>query len=240
MRHIKIAGDDYDVVHIAISLLIEAVLLLIGSAIIGVFVKSDWARAVAIMVLLACLTLGPILFFYGPPWKSRVPQRPVTIFGSPQRSDQPAAETDAEPPPANQNPAALSKISKEELAERVMAERGMARRWEYLYLNSFLVAKTQVVLDWLHIQIAAPPSITWFHQFFSHIEESQLETILKVLERHHLIEFSGEFIKLTDKGREYVVFRGVGAGINLMAKLNSPETPKAPSDSVSVSVEKPD
>ncbi len=91
----------------------------------------------------------------------------------------------------------------------IQSERANAALWEYRYLNQFLVRSTQLVLDW----IAGLPngiSTAFFDsQLQAHISlANERFAILNALQRHHLISVRDGLIQVTDKGREYLSWRG--------------------------------
>lgn len=96
------------------------------------------------------------------------------------------------------------------VAEVFRAERSKAYLWEYRYLNLFLVANTQHVLDWL----ASLPQRTtlsmydaWWLPRIPSAEERR--AIINALRTHYLIQIGdGELIEVTEKGREYAQWRG--------------------------------
>ena len=96
------------------------------------------------------------------------------------------------------------------LGEAFRAERAKAYLWEYRYLNHFLVANTQRVLDWL-AGLKERTTISmydaWWMQFVLNADERR--AILSALETHHLIFIhDGDVIEVTPKGREYIGWRG--------------------------------
>ncbi len=89
------------------------------------------------------------------------------------------------------------------------AERARAALWEYRYLNLFFVRGTQMVLDWL-ATLPNPPTLFFFDSFWMPLIPSAEErrVIINVLETHHLIQFQGELVQVTPKGKEYLQWRG--------------------------------
>lgn len=89
------------------------------------------------------------------------------------------------------------------------AHRAESFLWEYRYLNYFLVRHTQDALDW----IAGVPQPTTFRAFEAFWmdripDPSERLAVLSALEKHHLIQRSVELLQVTDKGREYLKWRG--------------------------------
>lgn len=97
----------------------------------------------------------------------------------------------------------------EQLREAFQAERAKAYLWEYRYLNFYLVPATQRVLDWL---ASLNPRISYslFDAFWLPMIPSSEErrAIMRALETHYLIQFQGELVEVTPKGREYIQWRG--------------------------------
>jgi len=89
------------------------------------------------------------------------------------------------------------------------AERIQSHVWEYRFLNTYLVRRTQEVLDWF-ITLEQPTTIRladahWM-QFIQ--EPKEREAILNALLNHRLVEQNGELLQVTPKGREYAQWRG--------------------------------
>ena len=97
----------------------------------------------------------------------------------------------------------------QQLLQAFNAERARAHLWEYRYLNHFLVHNTQNVLDWL-ASLANPPTFTMYDALWQNaiLGAAERRTIVNVLENHNLIEFQGELLTVTPKGREYTQWRG--------------------------------
>lgn len=116
----------------------------------------------------------------------------------------------APPTPAPQLPPnmQLTAEQQEELKKVFQAERAAARLWEYRYLNLFLALSTQFVLQWfVSVQVTTDNACDAFwSQYIA--DASQRKIILQVLTSHHLIEADGPALKVTDKGKEYVRWRG--------------------------------
>lgn len=103
-------------------------------------------------------------------------------------------------------------VSPEEKAKIKCAldsERINAALWEYRYLNYFLVYKTQLVLNWLGSQdqsIGYSAFDTYWLPLIPNAKERN--TIVDVLQAHHLIDISDGLMQITPKGREYIAWRG--------------------------------
>ena len=117
-----------------------------------------------------------------------------------------------EPPPQETDlPEGLT-ISPEQqklLRDFIRAQHNMSTYWEYRYLNFYFVRDTHLVLDWL----ASLPNrhlIEMFHAFWSPVIPSanDRQAILMALQNHHLITARDTMIEITDKGREYLQWRG--------------------------------
>jgi hypothetical protein len=107
------------------------------------------------------------------------------------------------PPSVPTNP------SPQQTQEVISAYKAQAALWEYRYLHHFLARSTQLVLDWL---AGLPMSTTvqmadaWWLPIIPDAQERR--AILAALQAHYLVELDGDLIKVTDKGREYLRFRG--------------------------------
>lgn len=121
----------------------------------------------------------------------------------------------AAPRPVPQTPAPplpgivqLTPQQQEELKKVFQAERAAARLWEYRYLNLFLALSTQLILQWfLGVQVTTEDAYdVYWSQYIP--DASQRKIILQVLTGHHLVEPEGPALRVTDKGREYVGWRG--------------------------------
>ena len=92
----------------------------------------------------------------------------------------------------------------------IQAQQTTSRLWEYRYLNFHFVRDTQLVLDWL-ASLQDCPSIEMFHALWLPaipIAKSR-ENIILALQNHYLITVRDEvMIEITDKGREYLKWRG--------------------------------
>jgi len=95
------------------------------------------------------------------------------------------------------------------VAEAFRAERARAYLWEYRYLNYFLAAGTQRVLDWLaglKERTTYGMYDSWWLPIFPNANERR--AIIDALQAHHLITMEGELITVTPKGHEYLGWRG--------------------------------
>ena len=97
----------------------------------------------------------------------------------------------------------------QQIEQAFQAERAKAYLWEYRYLNYYLVPTTQRVLDWL-ASLNTRTSISFFDTLWMPAIPSAEErrAIINALQAHHLIQFQGELIEVTPKGREYIQWRG--------------------------------
>lgn len=87
-------------------------------------------------------------------------------------------------------------------------ERSRAYFWEYSYLNLYLAARTQQVLDWI-AALTTPLSIDLFDSMWMPFipEIGERKAIISALERHYLIAIENRLISITPKGREYIEWR---------------------------------
>ena len=117
----------------------------------------------------------------------------------------PAPQTPAPPLPANLQ---ITPQQQEELKQVFQAERAAARLWEYRYLNLFLALGTQLVLQWF-TTIGVTTEDAYDAYWLQYIPDAgQRKIILQVLTGHHLVEVDGPALKATEKGKEYVGWRG--------------------------------
>lgn len=95
------------------------------------------------------------------------------------------------------------------LVQQLEAERATSLTWEFRFLNYFLVARTQFVLDWL-IQFPQPIAATFYDAHWNpHIPSArERNAIIAALSNHHLIQFQNGMITVTPKGRQYSEWRG--------------------------------
>lgn len=95
------------------------------------------------------------------------------------------------------------------LEEAFAAERARVALWEYRYLNYFFARSTQHVLDWL-ASLDKRITLSYFDSFWLPVIPSAKErhAIINVLESHYLIALRGEVIEVSEKGREYLEWRG--------------------------------
>lgn len=93
--------------------------------------------------------------------------------------------------------------------EAFRAERANTTLWEYRYLNYFFAKNTQDVLDWL-ASLETGTSIPQFGNTWTPLipNPNERSAIIEALQSHYLIEVSGEQIAITEKGLEYVEWRG--------------------------------
>lgn len=103
----------------------------------------------------------------------------------------------------------LSPQQAQEIAQLIRSERANAALWEYRYLNFYLVRSTQAVLDWL----ATLPQPVSERLVDSHLQAfvpdaNERAAISSALQRHHLVVAADGAIRVTDKGREYIQWRG--------------------------------
>ena len=89
----------------------------------------------------------------------------------------------------------------------IQAQKTTSRIWEYRYFNSYFVHDTQLVLDWL---VHNRPSIEMFHAMWMPKipKATDRESILLALQNHNLITVLLTMIEITEKGREYLQWRG--------------------------------
>ena len=104
----------------------------------------------------------------------------------------------------------ISPEQKELVRNFIQAQQTTSRIWEYRYLNFHFVRNTQLVLDWL-ASLQNCPSIEMFHALWLPAIPSadDRKAILLALQNHYLITVRDEvMIEITDKGRDYLTWRG--------------------------------
>jgi hypothetical protein len=119
---------------------------------------------------------------------------------------------DATPLPAPQDDTGSGdfKLTQEEwsaIEGAFRSERATAAHWAYRYLNYFLAFKTQQLRDWLGA-LGRSASVREVDATISGETVEQRAAMTGALEAHHLILLSDEMYSVTDKGREYIGYRG--------------------------------
>lgn len=93
--------------------------------------------------------------------------------------------------------------------ETIEGLKATARIWEFRYLHYFLARSTQIVLDWL---AGLPNPVTWQAAdawWYAAIPDvNERRAIFNALRWHDLVQLDGDVIRVTEKGREYLKFRG--------------------------------
>lgn len=103
-----------------------------------------------------------------------------------------------------------------ECQKALQAEQLQARIWEFRYLNHYLVANTQHVLDWLARQDSPVTHSAYDTVWQPRIPSAQERTaIFQALESHRLIELKKGLILVTQKGHEYIQYRGLVSAPNM-------------------------
>lgn len=105
-----------------------------------------------------------------------------------------------------------------EAASSLIAEKQReARYWWFMYLGHFLVFRTKLVLKWLSEQSYAPSRAYYHETWKDQIPElKEREAILMALFHHGLIEDTGQGLRVTDAGREFLHFSGATGGLNTL------------------------
>ena len=101
----------------------------------------------------------------------------------------------------------LSPDQQKLVTDFIQAQKTTSRIWEYRYFNSYFVHDTQLVLDWL---VRNSPSIELFHAMWMPKipKVTDRESILLALQNHNLITVLLTMIEITEKGRDYLQWRG--------------------------------
>jgi len=113
------------------------------------------------------------------------------------------------PAPSVTLPAQLTDQQREQINSLLAAEQATSRVWEYRFLNYFLVAHTQRVLDWLSQFPQQVPYSFYDTQWLPIIPDANERiAIITALQAHHLIQTDSQLLVVTPKGREYIQWRG--------------------------------
>lgn len=169
------------------------------------YVKAlvTWPVAAVVIVL---ILRRPIVRLIERVVSVRVPGVQLDTRQQPESpAPKPVPETPAPSLPAHIQ---LTPEQQEQLNKVFQAERAAARLWEYRYLNLFLAPITQLVLNWfMTVQLTTGDAFDAFwSQYITDVD--QRITILKVLTGHYLVEAQGPVLRVSDKGKEYVGWRG--------------------------------
>ena len=117
-------------------------------------------------------------------------------------------KTGPEEPPPDLPEGHISLEQQELVRSFIQAQQATIRHWEYMYLKDYLVLDTHRVLAWLNPQNST--SIDVFNAYWwpvIPIAKSRENTIL-ALQNHYLITVRDVMIEITDKGRDYLQWRG--------------------------------
>ena len=111
------------------------------------------------------------------------------------------------PPPDLPEGLTLSLDQQKLVTDFIQAQKTTSRIWEYRYFDFYFVRDTQLVLDWL---VHNRPSIDLFHAMWMPAipKATDRESILLALQNHNLITVLLTMIEITEKGREYLQWRG--------------------------------
>jgi hypothetical protein len=106
-------------------------------------------------------------------------------------------------------PGNLAPQVRQEIENLLVAEQATSRTWEYRYLNYFLVIHTQRTLDWLS-RLPQPVAFSFYDSQWLPIIPSSNErgAVINALQAHHLIQVDAQSIAVTQKGYEYIQWRG--------------------------------
>ena len=180
-------------------------------------VLLSWPVVTGIISLIAIKTFRPqIAALLGRPLKLEWPGGGAS-FGSQDKTSKAELPTNNAIPaiPASSEVVALpqsvspSSSEAQDIVHLVRSERANAALWEYRYLNLFLVRGTQVVLDWLATLPNGISSAFFDSQLQAFITAANERfAILNALQKHHLVSINADLISITDKGREYLTWRG--------------------------------
>lgn len=190
----KIANLVLEYIKVFLSLQVVA-----GAAVVAFFVifKGE---------IRSLLKRTPRIKFPGG-WEFSTSQLEKTNEELPAQGEQPSATTpDAPSLPENLT---LTPEQVKALGEAFDAERARAALWEYRYLNYYFARGTQHVLDWL-ASLDKRTTLSYFDSFWLPVIPSAKErhAIINALESHYLITLRGQVIEVSEKGREYLAWRG--------------------------------
>jgi hypothetical protein len=121
----------------------------------------------------------------------------------------PATGLPEAPVPALPQSIQLSPAELKEIENVLRAYRAEAYLWEYRYLNFFLVRHTKEALDWL-AGVPQPSTVRAFEAFWIDriADPTERAAVLAALGNHHLVDRTDDIIRITEKGREYIRWRG--------------------------------
>jgi len=142
----------------------------------------------------------------------------IKFSGSQQRPSAPAEAVGSSPLPvdaplpappkaADAGDLVFTQAQWEATEDAFKSLRAAAAHWEYRYLAYFLAPKTQQFLDWLN-GLGRSASDREVDTVLNGHPIDQRKAMLDALEAHHLIVKTGEMYSVTDKGREYLQYRG--------------------------------
>lgn len=86
--------------------------------------------------------------------------------------------------------------------------RAAATLWEYQYLNYHLVDPTQRLLDIVATNGVFEASLLHAISLTANISAAEVNARVNALEQHRLIELRNGAIHITDRGRDYIQWRG--------------------------------
>lgn len=98
----------------------------------------------------------------------------------------------------------------ETLRQQVRAMTEAAAMWEFRYLNRFLVRRTQLMLQWFADREDFPPTLLSYDALFSDsIPDARERTaVLDALLQHHLVQRVDGLLKISNKGKLFLQWRG--------------------------------
>jgi len=112
------------------------------------------------------------------------------------------------PLPAESAPVA-GNLNDQGAAALIKAERERAYLWEYRYLNLYLVRGTQMVLEWFAAR-ESPTAFQVYDGWWSSLVVDPNERFVRVaiLKSHYLLIERDGLLSVSEKGREYLAWRG--------------------------------
>lgn len=182
----------------------------------------EFVRAVLSPQVIAGAVAAALLVLFKQDLRKLLARMVMLKIGRAQVSLSQAEISRREPDLPRPAPAAAPEVPEHPTREQVLntlaVYERMARMWEFRYLNHFLVPDTQWVLDWCAATSEASV------QTLGLVYEPA-DAVLGALLKHGLIEQAGDAIHATDKGREYIKFRGPISGNDGGADQVAPAPP---------------
>jgi hypothetical protein len=173
--------------------------------------------ALSAPVMSAAIAFGLALLYKKPAIAliNRIAMLKVAGIGELQTSQAARAEpsthegSEAPQPLPAESVSAAGNLSDPTATALVKAERERAYLWEYRYLNLFLVRGTQIVLEWFAAR-ESPTAFQVYDGWWSSLVLDPNERFARVaiLKSHYLLVEHNGLLSVSEKGREYLAWRG--------------------------------